>query len=296
MSARWSLRSLIFLLVIAIQLAAVKEPASAAVTLVSFKAVGDLGEVLLEWETATELDNAGFYVRRGSTQSGTFTRVSPLIPSVGDPLAGAVYLWIDEDVVNGTTYWYQLEAINLNQNSEYFGPISATPGVTQPAVTGSATPTRTGTVTPDGQTASPTASSTAPPTITTTSAAAVPTRTPSTAYPAPVTSTPVIPAAPAATVTSLPGLPTLISTITSPTAPVSGTATLLPFPDLTLTFPESGIILPGSGTAAWTATPARLSADTSNWNPVGGVLLVVILVLIWGLLGTWFYLSFRRIS
>ena len=270
------------------------QQAQAAVTLVSFTASGDVGQVEVKWETATELDNSGFYVQRSDTQNGTYTRVSPFFVSEGDPFAGASYIWIDGEVVNGSTYWYKLESIDLNQNSETHGPVSATPGV---QLTATVTRTRTPTGTID-RTASPTVSLT--PTNTVTAIPVAASNTPSSAYPAPATVTPLPTGVQLSTITPLPGSPTILPTEPAstqlPSSLISGTLTLVPFPELTLTFPEGGIVLPGHATP--TRTPVASTAQTSgsSWIPTGGYLLVGVLVLIWGLLGAWFYLSIRRVE
>lgn len=270
-------------------------PVRAVVTMLGFHATPEFFEansdwdIILDWETATELDNAGFYIQRSDSQGGTYTRISPFIPSeADDPLEGAFYLWIDEDVIEGTTYWYKLEAIDLNQNSETFGPISSTPGSTNPTITPSVTGGPTATVTPTGSTATPTTTSTAAPTAT---------NPPSTAYPAPATVTSIPTAAPTATLTPQPSPATPLSTTGQPSAPTTGTATLLPFPELTLTFPEGGIVVQPARTATNTAVPvASGEVGASQWSPLGGVLLVVILVFIWVLLAAAFYFSFRRVA
>lgn len=277
-------------------------PARAVVTMLGFHATPEFSEansdwdISLDWETETELDNAGFYIQRSGSQGGTYTRISPFIPSeADDPYEGAYYLWIDEDVVEGTTYWYKLEAIDLNQYSETFGPISSTPGSTDPTVTPSVTGGPTSTVTPTGATSTPTDTSTIP---TATSTSTSPPTSPfSTAYPAPATATAILTAAPIATLTSLPTAATPLSTAEQPSAPTTGTATLIPLPELTLTFPEGGIILKPARTTTNTAAPAASEEITGvGWSPLGAVLLVVILVLIWVLLGAAFYFSFRRVA
>lgn len=297
MFARRSLQISFTVVCVIVYLIALFGPANAAVTLVSFAAKAGIDEVLLDWETATELDNAGFYIRRSNSQSGPFSRVSPFIPSEGDPLIEANYLWVDDTVVNGTTYWYQLESVDLSQNSEFYGPVSAIPGTVNP--TGSPTATRT--VTPTGPTSAATATSPVPPVTTTPVTQA--TSTSSSAYPAPatVTAIPTVVQFPTAvqlpTTIVLPGTAAPLPSVELPAAPVSGTITLVPFPELTLTFPEGGIIIPGTPTE--TGTPTAVAAGDlsgNSWSPLGGILLVVILVLIWGLLGTSFYLSFRRVS
>ena len=166
-------------------------PALAAVTLASFTAFGEDNVVWIEWETATELDNSGFYVWRSQSEDGAYNRISPLIPSEGDPLIGAFYEHEDRDVANGTRYWYKLETIDLGQASEFFGPISAIPGAPTPAGTVTLTTIATHTLTP-------TATRTISP----------PTSTSATPYPAPG-ATATFPAAPTLAPTQpLPTLPT----------------------------------------------------------------------------------------
>lgn len=287
-------------------------PARAAVGLVSFTATGAPDQIIVVWETATEIGISGFYIWRNTSETGDYTRVSNLIEPQGDQVAGWVYTWVDEDVVNGVTYWYKLEAVEAV--SEFFGPVSATAGVQQPTATMTATPTSTqdltqtatATATQDGiQTATATATNIFDPTITASPTSFAPgsTNTPSTAYPAPVATTPSIPpAVQAATPTAplLPSTPTLFASNLAtpspgPTQVVSATITLLPFPELTLTFPEGGILLPGRATP--TPTPVQVAPVSGpGWFPTGGILLVVVLVIIWSLLGAWFYLSFQRLQ
>lgn len=278
----------------------------AAVVLVSFTAIGEPDQVVVKWETATELGISGFYVWRSPSQYGTYVRASDRFEPQGDQIVGAVYTWNDVDVVNGSTYWYKLEAVE--QVSEFFGPISATAGVQQPTGTLTLTPTSTQpsptatSTDPANQTGTPTATATniIDPTITRTAlpVTAAPTRTPSGAYPAPRTNTPIPPAAQqAATQTGFPAppSPTLLTPTPSPTQVVSATITLIPYPELTLTFPEGGILLPGKATPTHTP-PVETPQPSTGWFPRGGILLVVVLVLIWSLLGVWFYLSFQRIQ
>ncbi len=113
---------------------------NAAVTLVSFEAEGIDGKVILTWETASELDNAGFFIQRSNSETGTYQRVSFFIPSMGDDVVGAQYYFEDDAVTNGVTYWYKLEALDYSQNADFYGPIAVTPGIVHTATT---TPTIT---------------------------------------------------------------------------------------------------------------------------------------------------------
>lgn len=170
-----------FLLAIIISLlAAVSLPvvssARAAVTLTYFIADADspTDSIYLEWETATELDNVGFYVTRSTNQTGPFVRITNFIPARGDGVTGAMYFFYDLTVQNLVRYWYRLETINTNNQSEFYGPVTAQLGgptatttPTGPTLTPTITltPSRTPTL-PPGVTPSDTPTGTITPTST----------------------------------------------------------------------------------------------------------------------------------
>ena len=71
--------------------------------------------VTVTWETASEVDAAGFRLYRSSAPDGPFEIVTPeLIPAEGDPLTGASYSYQDRDVRWGRRYYYQLEEVTLD--------------------------------------------------------------------------------------------------------------------------------------------------------------------------------------
>jgi len=113
-------------------LARQKPRAATPVILASFTATTLPGqpEVYVEWETATELDTAGFYVARSSSATGSWTRVSNFMPAEGDAVAGALYDWIDETAILNHRYYYRLEVISTDASApvDYYGPISVTTG------------------------------------------------------------------------------------------------------------------------------------------------------------------------
>jgi hypothetical protein len=86
------------------------------VTLLSFTAnvVGE--SVLLEWETASEVDNLGFNLYREDLQSGLTVKINPdLIPSqVPGSSEGAMYDFVDDAAIFGQPYAYWLVSIDLN--------------------------------------------------------------------------------------------------------------------------------------------------------------------------------------
>jgi hypothetical protein len=89
----------------------------------------DEGAIVLDWETASEIDNAGFYLYRAETAEGTLVRLNQdLIPSQvppGSPIGG-VYTWLDETVKEGVTYYYWLEVVNVQGGAAEAGQASAT--------------------------------------------------------------------------------------------------------------------------------------------------------------------------
>lgn len=99
-------------------------PPPIGVEIVSFTAIYSPGQVLVEWVTATELDNAGFIVTRSTSLTQPFEEISPFILARGSGAGGADYEFIDEDIVFGTTYFYMLQAWDTNNQFEEFGPIS----------------------------------------------------------------------------------------------------------------------------------------------------------------------------
>jgi hypothetical protein len=178
-------------------------PVQAAVYLLYFRATGEEDHVLLRWETAQEVDSAGFnlyraevpqFSERGKLNDG-------LIPSKAfGEMFGASYSYQDAEVVKGVTYYYWLESVDTHSVGEFYSydPESATPGPL-PSPTSTSTPTETAT-------SSPTATATSTPTIVPTATpTTVPTATPS------FTATRVSTPTPASTPTITPVSPPLAS-------------------------------------------------------------------------------------
>ncbi len=180
------LRYAIYLLSLCLCLSIGIQNAHAAVQITSFTAAWVNDDVVVSWETASELNNAGFYVQRSDTENGIFQRITELIPAEGDPFSGSDYDYVDSNATSGNTYWYKLETIDLNQESEYYGPISSAPPTPTPTATNPATTTNTPSPTLTG---SPAATLTPTLTLTQPQAGSTATLRPPTAYPAPATAT-----------------------------------------------------------------------------------------------------------
>jgi hypothetical protein len=97
-----------------------------AVGLASFDAMPAGGSVLVTWETAMEINNVGFNLYRGETLDGPYTKLNEsLIPSQSPGSSvGAEYVWLDEAVEAGVTYYYKLEDVEVGGKSTFHGPIS----------------------------------------------------------------------------------------------------------------------------------------------------------------------------
>lgn len=74
--------------------------------------------VAVQWDTATEVNTAGFNIYRSTSPDGDFVQINAaegLIPSEGSAFSGASYEFQDHDVAVNTTYYYLLEEVELNQ-------------------------------------------------------------------------------------------------------------------------------------------------------------------------------------
>jgi len=128
-------------------------PASAAVTVTSFTAGWQGNQVVLNWRTATELNNRGFNIFRSTSPSGSFQKINGTeIPAqMGAALIGASYSYVDPAVTSGQTYYYKLQSVENNGTTIFYDGIASTASQTQ--ATATRTPTRTATKPPASATA-----------------------------------------------------------------------------------------------------------------------------------------------
>ena len=96
-----------------------------AVTLASFAAEAQANQVLVTWETVSEIDNAGFNLYRGTADDGSDRTLLVSIPSQAPGSSqGASYSFGDSAIQDGQTYYYWLESIDLNGVATMHGPVS----------------------------------------------------------------------------------------------------------------------------------------------------------------------------
>jgi hypothetical protein len=283
------------------------EPGS--VSLSFFEANGQFNQVDLIWETATELNNSGFYVNRSDSPTGTKARIdvyipdydSPLdfVPSTSDGLTNTYYEAYDRDVVGGMTYYYWIESVSTNSVSTFSNVQSAAPIAditTTLTATVTPTPTPTGTLTPNGTS---TATRTVTPTGTTPSATATRTRaptvppssTPNFSFPPTSTSLPSITLAPELTISE--------TLVPSDTITPTSTPTLVPLPSITLLFPlttDTGTPTPTNAPGAkLSVSDPSIPSSNSGLSP-GVILLIAVILIIWILLGAFLFFYIRRIG
>jgi hypothetical protein len=95
-----------------------------AVGLVSFTATGQDSSVLVEWETAQEIDNLGFNLYRSTEVYGTYTKLNRrLIPGLISSVSGQQYSYTDTDVTRSVLYYYMLEDVDLSGTRTMHGPV-----------------------------------------------------------------------------------------------------------------------------------------------------------------------------
>ena len=101
---------------------------SLPVELSAFEAKGSYGKVILNWETASETNNEGFFIYRSEQQDGNFIRINPeIIPGNGNSNATHHYSYTDKNVEEGKTYYYKLASRDFSgQINEYPKIVSAT--------------------------------------------------------------------------------------------------------------------------------------------------------------------------
>jgi hypothetical protein len=83
---------------------------------------------MIKWKTESEIDNAGFNLKRAESESGAYVQInSSLIPAKGSDTEGSMYVYNDRNIQAGKTYYYILEDVELDGDINSNGPILATP-------------------------------------------------------------------------------------------------------------------------------------------------------------------------
>ncbi|KAA3616100.1 MAG: T9SS C-terminal target domain-containing protein [Calditrichaeota bacterium] len=105
----------------------IREQQAIPVEVVSFTAASQSGSIQLQWETATESENAGFDIYRSSTENGGYNRINnELIPGQGNSGTGSTYTYNDFDVEFSESYFYKLADVSLAGQLFFHGPVNET--------------------------------------------------------------------------------------------------------------------------------------------------------------------------
>ena len=96
------------------------------VELVTLQALPRLRGVIVEWETAAEIDNAGFNIYRAKCEGCDFVKINAeMIPARGSATQGARYRFVDNGVRNRKNVLYLLEDVDSNGTPTTHGPVKA---------------------------------------------------------------------------------------------------------------------------------------------------------------------------
>ena len=107
-----------------------------AITLLSFAAEKHDSNVILAWQTATEIDNAGFNLWRSEAGKEQYVKLNEhLIPGQGYTYQDTSYSFTDTTVTAGVAYEYKLEDVDLHGKSTFHGPVSVEIGKNSSQIT-----------------------------------------------------------------------------------------------------------------------------------------------------------------
>ena len=79
----------------------------------------DTGAVVITWSTQSELNNAGFFIKRSRQRDGQFEIINArLIPGAGTTSERQFYTYEDTTAQANVVYYYQIEDVSLDGNRQ----------------------------------------------------------------------------------------------------------------------------------------------------------------------------------
>ncbi len=87
------------------------------VELIRFEAKADLSHIVVEWETAAEINNSGFEILRST--DGYFFQKIAWVDGHGNTNLQQNYEWVDKDIRPNTTYFYRLNQLDFDGSNNY---------------------------------------------------------------------------------------------------------------------------------------------------------------------------------
>lgn len=98
------------------------------VELTEFNGAGGDGYAVLHWETATEMENLGYFLLRKAIGMNEYVRVNEeIIPGAGTTCTPHVYEYRDEPI-GGGRYYYKLVDVSLDGVTHEHGPVTVSVG------------------------------------------------------------------------------------------------------------------------------------------------------------------------
>ncbi len=80
---------------------------------------------ILNWSTQSETELSGYHIYRSlEANQSTAVCITTSLITAGNTSTGASYSFADNDVTENGTYYYWLEAMNMNGTSDFFGPVT----------------------------------------------------------------------------------------------------------------------------------------------------------------------------
>ena len=77
------------------------------------------GQVVITWETQSELNNAGFFIKRSQQKNGQFVVVNPtMVHGAGTTSEKQSYTYTDTTAKPNIVYYYQIEDVSLDGNRQ----------------------------------------------------------------------------------------------------------------------------------------------------------------------------------
>ena len=79
----------------------------------------ETGEVVITWSTQSELNNAGFFIKRSNQKDGEFKVINAaMIPGAGTTSEKQFYTYTDTTAQPNVVYYYQIEDVSLDGNRQ----------------------------------------------------------------------------------------------------------------------------------------------------------------------------------
>jgi|AntAceMinimDraft_17_1070374.scaffolds.fasta_scaffold07273_2 hypothetical protein len=81
--------------------------------------------VFIEWITQSEIDNQGWNVYRGENDIIEYALLinNSIISGMGTTYEPIDYAYVDNNIIEYSTYWYWIESLEINGTTQIFGPV-----------------------------------------------------------------------------------------------------------------------------------------------------------------------------